>query len=165
MNVPSPKRASTLFLKAVLILIGCITLVLYVFSFPHVWVGAAREWPISAYVLYPGLIGIYATIIPFLLALYQAFRLLQYIDTNNAFSIASIHALRDIKFCAVAMSMLYWVGMPLVFAMADYDDAPGGVLIGAAFASAPLIIATFAAVLQKLVQNALDMKREHDLTV
>lgn len=165
MNVPSSKRASTLFLKTVLIFIGCIALALCVFSFPNVWVGTAREWPISTYVLYPGLIGIYATIIPFLLALYQAFRLLQYIDTNNAFSKASINALRNIKFCAVAMSMLYWVGMPLVFAIADYDDAPGGILIGAAFTSAPLVIATFAAVLQKLVQNALDMKIENDLTV
>ena len=63
------------------------------------------------------------------------------------------------------MSMLYWVGMPLVFAMADEDDAPGGVAIGAAFASAPLSIATFAAVLQKLVQNTLDMKMENDLTI
>jgi len=165
MNIPSPKHASTLFLKAVLISIGFIALALCVFSFPNVWVGAAREWPISTYVLYPGLIGIYATIIPFLLALHQAFRLLQYIDTYNPFSEVSINALRNIKFCAVAMSMLYWVGMPLVFAFADYDDAPGGVLIGAALASTPLIIATFAAVLQKLVQSALDMKMENDLTI
>ena len=63
------------------------------------------------------------------------------------------------------MSMLYWVGMPLIITIADYDDAPGGVLIGAAFASAPLIVATFAAVLQKLVQTALDIKLENDLTV
>lgn len=165
MNVPSPKRASTLFLKAVLIFIGFIVLALCIFSFPKVWGDTALEWPISTYVLYPGLIGIYATIIPFLLALHQAFRLLQHIDNNNAFSEVSINALRNIKFCAAATSMLYWVGMPLVFAMADYDDAPGGVLIGAAFASAPLIIATFAAVLQKLVQNALDMKMENDLTI
>ena len=165
MNVPSPKRASTFFLKAVLIFIGLIALALWVFSFPNVWVGTAREWPISPYVLYPGLIGIFATIIPFLFALLQAFRLLQYIDNNNAFSEVSIHAMRNIKFCAVAMSMLYWVGMPLVFAMADEDDAPGGVAIGAAFASAPLIIATFAAVLQKLVRSALDMKMENDLTI
>lgn len=165
MNVPYPKRASTFFLKAVLIVIGSIAIALWVFSFLNVRIGGTQEWPISPYVLYPGLIGVFTTIIPFLLALYEAFRLLQFIDTNNAFSEASIHALRNIKFCAIAMSMLYWTAMPLVFVLADYDDAPGGILMGAAVASAPLVIATFAAVLQKLVQNALDMKREHDLTI
>jgi len=166
MNIPSPKRASTFFLKTVLIFIGCIALALCVFSLPNVWIGAAREWPmISARLLYPGLIGIYATIIPFLLALYQAFRLLRLIDRHNAFSKSSIDALRNISFCAVAMTLLYFLAMPLVVSVADSDDAPGLVLISFAFACAPLVIATFAAVLQKLVRNALDMKTENDFTI
>jgi hypothetical protein len=111
------------------------------------------------------LIGLYATVIPFFFALYQAFRLLHNIDKNHAFSEASIKALRNIKYCAIVMSVLYWTCMPLVFVFADLDDAPGAVLIGAALASSPLIVATFVAVLQKLVQNALDMKLENDLTV
>ncbi len=165
MNIPSPRQASTLFLKLVLILIGGSVLAFCAYFFPYVWVGATKEWPISAYVLYPGLICIFATIIPFLFALLQAFRLLQYIDRNHAFSEPSILALRTITFCAVAMSVLYWMGMPLVFALADLDDAPGGVLIGAAFASAPLVVATFAAVLQKLVRSALALKIEQDFTI
>ena len=158
-------RASTFLLKAVILLIALVVLIISAFSFPHVWTGAAREWPQFTHVLFPGLIGIYATIFPFLFALYQSFKLLRYIDQANAFSELSVQALRKIKYSAIAMSALYATAMPLVFTLAQYDDAPGLVLMGAAIAFAPLIVATFAAVLQKLVQNAVDMKSEHDLTV
>ena len=159
------KRASTLFLKIVVVLIGASVLIACGFLFPHLWVVVPRELPEYTYVIYPGLIGFNATLIPFLFALYQALKLLHYIDTNNAFSELSIQALRNITFSAIAMSVLYWTCMPLVFVFADLDDAPGAILIGAAIACSPLIVATFAAVLEKLVQSALDMKRENDLTV
>lgn len=159
------KRASTLFLKAVVILIGVIALAICVFTFPHAWKGGMQGVPEFAYAVYPGLFGIYATIIPFLFALLQSFKLLHYIDGNNAFSELSIKALRNIKFSGIAMSMLYALALPMAFIIAELDDAPGLVLMSSAIAGAPLVVATFAAVLQKLVRNALDMKMEHDLTV
>lgn len=159
------KRASTLFLKAVLVVIGGIVLVGSVWSFPYAWVGATTDLPDFTHILYPGLIGIYAAMFPFLFALVQAFMLLQYIDKNRAFSDMSVKALKIIKYCAVAMSALYMIAMPLAYIIAELDDAPGLIIISFAFACAPLVVATFAAVLQKLIQNALDMKREHDLTV
>lgn len=159
------KRASTLFLKAVIILIGLVALGLDGLTMWNIGIGSTITFPISLYIVSTGLIAIYTTIIPFLFALSQGFRLLQNIDNNNAFSETSIDALSKIKCSAFAMSILYWVAMPLVFMLAEYDDAPGLVLMGAALASVPLVIATFAAVLQKLVQNALDIKLENDLTV
>ena len=165
MTVLPLKHVSTHFLKAVIILIGLGALALCVFAIPSAWTGAPQEWPQITSVLYPGLIGIAATIVPFLYALYQALKLLWYIDKNEAFSDASVQALKLIKYCAVAMSALYAMALPLVFVVAQLDDAPGLVLFGTAFACAPLVVATFAAVLQKLVQSAVEMKSEHDLTV
>lgn len=160
------KRASTLFLKAVLVVIGIAVLALTIFAFANIWVGAAAEWPDFTYVIYPGLLGIFLTVIPFLFALFQAFKLLQYIDKNNAFSDLSIKALRYIKYSAVTMTVLYMVAiMPIAFIVAHLDDAPGAVPIAAAFACTPLVVATFAAVLQKLIQSGLDLKSENDLTV
>lgn len=49
--------------------------------------------------------------------------------------------------------------------VADADDAPGVVLIGMAITFAPIAIVVFAAVLQKLLKNAIDIKSENDLTV
>jgi hypothetical protein len=51
------------------------------------------------------------------------------------------------------------------YIIAEREDAPGIILIGLALTFAPLIISVFAAVLQKLLENAIDMKEENDLTV
>lgn len=159
------KRASTFFLKAVIILIGVGVLAACVLLFPQIASVGLRELSEYTHVLYPGLIGFFATVIPFFFALYQALKLLHYIDKNNAFSELSVNALRYIKYCAIAISILYAAGLPLLLVIAELDDAPGLSVIGLAIVIAPLIVATFAAVLQKLVQNAVDMKLENDLTV
>jgi cellulose synthase/poly-beta-1,6-N-acetylglucosamine synthase-like glycosyltransferase len=159
------KRASTFFLKAVILLIAVATLLLCVFVLPQIWHVVLREVPEFSRAAYPALIGLSWTAIPFLFALFQAFMLLHYIDTNVAFSEASVRALRRIKFCAIAMSVGYAACQPLLFIIAELDDAPGLGAMGLAAVFAPLVVATFAAVLQKLVRHAIDIKVENDLTV
>ena len=61
--------------------------------------------------------------------------------------------------------LLYLSGMPVVYAEAQIEDAPGLVIIGFAIASIPLVVATFVAVLQRLLQEALEIKSENDFTV
>lgn len=114
---------------------------------------------------YPILIWLYAPAIPFFTALYQTLKLLGYIDKKTAFSLLSVKALQKIQYCAIAMSILYLLGMPFVYFSAKVEDAPGLVLLGAAFVCSPLVIATFAAVLQKLLKEAVDMKAENDSTI
>ena len=63
------------------------------------------------------------------------------------------------------MSILYLASMPILFQIADADDAPGVIGFGMLFAAAPIVVAVFAAVLEKLVRNAIDIKSENDLTV
>jgi hypothetical protein len=55
--------------------------------------------------------------------------------------------------------------MPFIFGVADKDDAPGLVLFGLVFVFAPVVIAKFAAVLQMLLRNAIDIKKDNDLTI
>ncbi len=74
-------------------------------------------------------------------------------------------AIKTIKYSAFTISVLYSAMMPYVIYVADKDDAPGAVLIVLVFIIAPLITCVFAAVLQKLLQNAIDIKSENDLTV
>ena len=113
----------------------------------------------------PILLGLYVPAIPFFFALYQAWRLLGYIDNNKAFSLLSVNALKKIKFCAFTISALFAVGMPYIFYAADRDDAPGVAAIGFIIIGTSLVIAAFAAVLQMLIQNVVDIKSENDLTV
>ena len=159
------KQPSTLFLKAVLVLIGLAVLTFCIFAIPAIANGIGIEFPSIAPLRHAILVGLWATAVPFFIALYQAFKLLSYIDKNIAFSDLSVKALRNIKYAAIAMSGLYMLGMPVVFMIAEADDAPGAVLFGLLFACSPIVIAVFAAVLQKLVKSAIEIKSENDLTV
>jgi hypothetical protein len=159
------KRGTTLFLKIAVILIGIPVLALCIFLVPEIANFAAELYPDISYMKYLVLIDMYAAAIPFYFALYQAFKLLSYIDKSNAFSDLSVKALKTIKYCAITISILYVVGMPLFYLMAEMDDAPGIIVIGLVIIFASMVIAVFAAVLQRLLQEAIDIKSENDLIV
>lgn len=152
------KKGSTLFLKVVIYLIGLAVLGLCVI------IGGVTISG-NAGMFLPVVLIMGAAAVPFFYALYQGLLLLRYIDKNIAFSELSVKAIRNIRYCAFTMSTLYAAGMPFIIYVAEKDDAPGAVLIGLIFIFAPLITGVFAAVLQKLLQNAIDIKSENDLTV
>lgn len=157
------KRGTTLFLKATIFLVGIPIVALCLVGLPMIVKEAAGYFP--AYMLYPVLAGMYISAVPFFIALYQAFRLLGYIDRNIAFSELSVEALKKIKNCAIAICILYAAVLPFLYLMAEMDDAPGLIVIGLVISFASVVIAVFAAVLQKLLQTAIDIKSENDLTV
>ena len=159
------KQGTTLFLKVAVILIGIPVLALCIFVVPEIANFAAELYPDHAYMKYLVLIDLYAAAIPFYFALYQAFKLLSYIDKNKAFSELSVKSLKNIKNCAITISSLFVLGMPLFYLMAEVDDAPGIILIGLVIIFASTVIAVFAAVLQRLLKEAIDIKSENDLTV
>src|SRR5689334_17167837 len=99
------KRGSTIFLKIVIFLIGIAVLALCIFGLPAIAKGAAGTE--FSRLLYPVLIGMYAAVVPFFIALFQALKLLSYIDKNKAFSEVSVKALKNIKYCAITISTIY----------------------------------------------------------
>ncbi|WP_304412218.1 DUF2975 domain-containing protein [Paenisporosarcina sp. HGH0030] len=99
--------------------------------------------------------------IPFFVALYQAFKLLTYIVRNKAFSEVSVNALRYIKYSAITISTLIVLGIIFVVLFIEGDVA-GVISLGLMCTFASSVIATFAAVLQKLLKGAID---ENALTV
>lgn len=153
------KEGSTLFLRGTVIAIGLIVLALCVYSLP---VGISSD---NTGMYRPILLGLYVPAVPFFVALYEAMKLLSYIDTNKAFSDVSVKALMNIKYCAITISILFAAGMPYIYIVADRDDAPGVVALGLVVVGASIVIATFAALLQKLLKNAIDIKSENELTV
>src|SRR5688572_25592188 len=162
---PHAKRASTLFLRSVIFLLGAIVLALCVFALPSAWKGGSAEFPEASRSVYLIVIGLYASAVPFFYALWQALKLLGSIDRNAAFSDASVEALKRIKRCAVAISAVFIAFVPLLFPIADADDAPGLLIFGAVIACAPVTVAVFAAVLERLLRDAIAIKSENDLTV
>ena len=158
-------RGSTNFLKIAVIFLGIPILALCIFVLPILVKDAAESNSEFAYILYSIVFVMYASAIPYFVALYQAFKLLSYIDKHKAFSEISVKTIKNIKFCAITISGFYVIALPFFFIFAELDDAPGVILIGMLFIFAPMVIAVFAAVLQKLLQEAITIKSENDLTV
>lgn len=154
------KKGSTLFLKLVIIAIGLVVLVLAGVVVP---IQIVQGDGAGIFYIFWGIM--YLTTIPFYIALWKGMKLLSFIDKNTAFSQASADALNYIKYCAIAITILYLACLPFVFWFAEMDDAPGAILFWLAICGGPIVIAVFAALLQMLLQNILDMKSENDLTV
>lgn len=152
-------RGSTIFLRATILVIGLAVLAICGFALPA---GIASD---TTGYYKPILLGLYVPAVPFFFALYQSLLLLRYIDTNKAFSTVSVIALQRIKYCALTISSLFLAGMPYTYNAAERDDAPGVAALGLVIIGASMVIAVFAAVLQRLLRSAIDIKAENDLTV
>ena len=156
---------STLFLRLALIVIALTALTMCIFAFPEMWRSFDFEDQNIARPMRGIIIGMYTSVIPFLLGLWQAWKLLSYIDKNTTFSELSIRALKHIKTCAIVIALVFATAMPFFYGAAELDDAPGVIVVGMGFVGAPIVVAVFSALLQKLLRNAITMKCENELTV
>ena len=153
------KRSSTIFLQVVIVLIG-IGALAFVLLAPQKNAGATLfEKYFNAFVAYT-----YAASSPFFVALFQAFKLLGYIGRNEIFSPGSVRALRNIKYCA--LTIIGFVAISVVFMIGgDREDRPGGVFMRILVTFPSIVVATAAAIFERILQNAVDIKSENDLTV
>jgi Protein of unknown function (DUF2975) len=164
-KAPSAKRGSTVFLQVAIVLIGLGVLALMLWE-PHLEGRNAHATLFEIYFKDPFLAYAYLASIAFFGALYQAFTLLGYIRQNQVFSLDSVRALRTIKYCAIALVVMIGAAVAYLFiAMRGKDDIAGGVAMGVLMISLSVVIATAAAVFERLLQNAVDIKSENDLTV
>jgi hypothetical protein len=164
-KAPSARRGSTVFLQVVIVLIGIGVLALMLWE-PHLEGRNAHATLFEIYFKDPFLAYAYLASIAFFAALYQAFTLLGYIRQNKVFSLDSVRALRTIKYCAIALVAMIGGAVAYLFiAMRGKDDIAGGVTMGVLMIVVSIVIATAAAVFERLLQNAVDIKSENDLTV
>lgn len=112
------KQVTTLFLKLAIVFIGIVVLALCIFLVPKIGNFTGELYPAIAYMESLVLIDMYVATIPLYFALYQVFKLLSYIDKNKAFSVLSVKALKNIKYCALTIGTIYILGMPLYYLMA-----------------------------------------------
>jgi len=159
------KKGPTIFLQVVIVLIGIGALALLLWE-PHIEGRNAHATLSEIYFKDPFLAYMYTGSIAFFVALYQAFRLLGYIGRNEVFSQRSVKALRTIKYCAMTL-VAFIMGAEAYFfiVVRGNDDIAGGVMMGLLMIFVFVVIATAAGVFERIVQNAVDIKTENDLTV
>lgn len=142
------KRSSTILLK-VSVFIGGPIVALLIFLLPMVTTGLSRVISVSAYLQYLGFIGLYGAVPPFLFALYQTIKFISYANKNEALSELSVKTLKNIRYCGIIISLLYVIAMPLLFIIADGDDAPGIILFALIVILSTSISAVFANIFEK----------------
>jgi hypothetical protein len=157
------KRSSTMFLQVVIVLIGIGTLALMLWE-PHIEGRNAHATLFEIYFKDPFLAYAYIASIPFFVALYQAFKVLGYAGQNKVFSQAAVKSLRTIKYCAISIIGFVAAG-EIVIMLGNSDDRAGGVFMGILITFGSIVIATASAMFERILQNAVDIKSENDLTV
>ncbi len=158
------KKGSTVFLQVVIMLIGIGALTLMLWE-PHIEGRNAHATLFEIYFKDLFLAYAYLASIPFFVALYQAFTLLRYIGQNKVFSLNSVRALRSIKYCAISLVGFIVAPIAYLFIAQPDDDIAGGVAVGLLMIFVSVVIATAAAVFERLLKSAVDIKSENDLTV
>jgi hypothetical protein len=158
------KTISIVFLQAVIVLIGTVALALLIW-FP-LTEGRATNLDLFSIYLDPFILYGYAASIAFFVALYKAFKLLGYIGQNKVFSSNSVGALKSIKHCAIVLSIsIVAAGIYVRIFHSKEDDPAGFIAICIVTTFVSVVVATAAAIFEKILQNALDMKSENDLTI
>lgn len=158
------KRVSIIFLQAVIVLIGMVALAILI-RFP-LTEGRAANLDLFSIYFDPFILYGYAASIAFFVALYKAFQLLGYIRQNKIFSSNAVKTLKNIKYCAIVLSILIVAaGLYIRIAHNKEDDPAGFLAICIMTTFVSIVVATAAAIFEKLLQNAIDMKSENDLTI
>ena len=142
-------------------LIGIVALAILI-RFPLIE-GRAANLDLFSIYADPFILYGYAVSIVFFVGLYKVFKLLGYIRQNKIFSPSSVGALKSIKYCAIALSILIVTAGILIILFHDKEDDPAGFLalcIVTTFAS--MVVATVAARFEKILQHGIDMKSEND---
>lgn len=159
------KIPSTRFLQVVIVLIGLAALA-FLLGEPHFEGRNAQATPFEIYFKDPFLAYAYVASIAFFIALAQAYKLLGYIARNEVFSERAVTSLRTIKRSASAL-ILFILGAEAYFflVMRGTDDITGGVAMGLLMLLGSIMVAAAAGLFERLLQTAVEIKSENELTV
>jgi len=158
------KRGSTIFLRVVIILIGIAAFAVMI-RFP---LTEGRAASLDLFHIYwdPFIVYVYVASIPFFVVLYEAYRLLGFIGRDETFSQGSVRALRIIKYSAIIEIIAILLAVIYIRLFHNINDDPAGfIALGIILTFIAAVVATAAAVAEKLLQNAAEIKSENDLTV
>ena len=159
------KRGSTTFLQIVVVLFGLGVLALLLWE-PQLEGRNVHATQFEIYFTDPFLAYIYLAFVPFFIGVYQVFRLLGYARRNEMFSERAVRSLRTIKYCASATAVFIIGALAYIWIFVrGTDDIAGGVAMGLFITFVSAVTATVAALFERILQNAVDIKSENDLTI
>jgi len=160
------KRASTIFLQIVIVM-AAIGILTFLIVEPNLEGRNVNSTLFEVYLKDPFLAYIYLGSVAVFVGLYQMFKLLGYVRNDRVFSPQAVKALRTVKYCGAIFIafMLGALGYIFIFQRGSGEDIAGGVAMGVFVIFATAVIAAAAAMFERVLQNAVDIKSENDLTI
>ena len=143
---------STVFLQAVVVLIGVAALVFLLWE-PQLEGRNARATLFEIYFKDPFLAYAYLSSIPFFMGVARAFRVPGCFRRGQAFSPAALQDVRTISLCALVLIGLVALA-ELFILLGESDDRAGGVFMGLLITFGSVIVASSAAVFERILRDA-----------
>ena len=153
------RKISTILLQGIIVLIGVSAFAFMLWE-PTIEGRNAHATLFEVYFKDPFLAYAYATSILFFVALYQVFRVLGCVRQHEAYSQATLRAVRTIKYCAIALVALVAAPVAYLFITRPGDDIAGGVAMGVFIILVAIIMTTIAVVFEQRGKNAMEKIRE-----
>lgn len=120
-------------------------------------------------ITWPFYLGAWVGAIPIFTALYHTQKLITLIDKSKAFSHRAVKELQLIKQCAWIFAGLVLIGVTSLVAWLKFFNPeeldPSFIMLGSILIFISTVVASFIAVLQRLLTEAIKMKQENDLIV
>ena len=156
------KRSSTLFLRLVISLMAVAALAVCGMGVPRMVADEVSRHPNGVGVPYAIMVCAYILCIPFFTALYQGFRVLNFIDHDKTFSNATAASLRLIRGCALIIGASFLAGIiTLRVLSAGTDEDPAGpTAIAMVIMFFCLTVTAVSTVIEKQILKAIALKTE-----
>jgi uncharacterized membrane protein YbjE (DUF340 family) len=156
------KKSSTIFFQVAILIIGIVVLAIMI-KFPLIE-GRAENLDLISTYTDPFIVYLYLASIAFFVALYQMFKLFEYIRQSKVFSPNFRKSLRAIKYCAIVLAILIvTAGLYIRIFHSKGDDPVGFLFICTVAAFISIIIAIVVTVFEKTLQRTIGIKSQKDL--
>jgi hypothetical protein len=118
------KKNTILFLKSLIIIFGTLVLIFLI----RVPLTEGRAVNLDLYHIYadPFILFGYVASIPFFVALYKGYKILEYIGQKETFSYKAISALKIIKYCAILFCIFIIAAAIFILLFHNKEDDPAG---------------------------------------
>lgn len=156
------KRGSILFLRTVVVFVALGVLAFLIWQ-PQVE-GANQGADLATIYLDPFVLYIYLGSLPFFFALHQVFQLLGSVGQFQGVSPEAVTAVRRVKHSAWVV-LAFLVGGVAYIVLGVDDDGAGAVAMGILTSFVCIVTAAAAATFERVLQRAVDLQLENDLTV
>lgn len=115
----------------------------------------------------PFLIAAWVLSIPIFIALHQALKLIMFIDQNKVFSDQTVKTIQNIKISSIVFILMVILADSIIITIGRNtgEDIPPFITLGFIIVFVTSVITTFTAVLQRLLEDAIVLKTENELTI